>query len=153
LCIDDNVLLLAMRKALLESSDFKVFIAENGPAGLDLATREPIDVVILDYSMPGMDGGTVARELRRRCPNIAILLSSGIEETPESMLALMDGVVAKGTPSATLIQEIERVATAKTKPLAQFPTIEVDREGPTEFSRRFARSKQLRARRRQQRRS
>jgi len=136
-----------MRKALLESSDFKVLTAENGPAGLAIANRERIDVVILDYSMPGMDGGRVAAELRRTCPNVAILLSSGMQKIPESVLALMDGVVAKGTSSATLIKEIERVTTRKARPLAQ-PQVpnEVDWEEPKKHSRRFVRSRQLRAR-------
>jgi CheY-like chemotaxis protein len=48
--------------------------------GLAIVDREPIDVVILDYLMPGMDGGMVAKELRRRCPDVAILLSSDIKE-------------------------------------------------------------------------
>jgi DNA-binding response OmpR family regulator len=112
-----------MHKALLESNNFKVLTAENGSAGLTIANREPIDVVILDYSMPGMDGGRVATELRRRCPNVAVLLSSGIEEIPKSVLALMDGVVAKGTSFATLIKEIERVTTRRARPPAQSPTI------------------------------
>jgi CheY-like chemotaxis protein len=142
LCIDDNVLLLALRKAQLESSDFKVFIAESGSAGLEIVNREPIDVVILDYSMPGMDGGMVAKELRRRCPNVAIVLSSGIAEIPESVLMIMDGVVAKGTSSADLIKEIERVTTERSKPTEPIQHIEIDRSA--EHSRRVSRSRQAR---------
>jgi DNA-binding response OmpR family regulator len=152
LCIDDNVLLLAMRKALLESSDFKVFTADNGPVGLEIARRERIDVVILDYKLPGMDGGTVAKELRRSCPNIAILLSSGMQEIPESVLLIMDGIVPKGTPSAVLINEVERLTSARARPAKPIPHIEVERKERLEHSRQVSRSKQLRARLRQQRR-
>jgi DNA-binding response OmpR family regulator len=151
LCIDDNILLLAMRKALLESSDFKVFTADNGPAGLEIANREAIDVVILDYSMPGMDGGTVAKELRRRWPNVAILLSSGVDGIPDSIRILMDGVVPKGTSSAAMIKEIERVTTERSRPAEPISHIELDRSA--DHSRRVSRSKQSRSRLRLQRRS
>jgi CheY-like chemotaxis protein len=150
LCIDDNVLLLALRKAQLESSDAKVFTAENGPAGLEIANREHIDVVILDYLMPGMDGGAVAKELRRACPNIAILLSSGVQEIPRSVLVIMDGVVVKGTSSPALCEEIDRVIAERSKPPEPIPHIEVERSA--EHLRRVSRSKQARARLRQQRR-
>lgn len=126
-----------MRKAQLESADFKVFTAESGSAGLEIVNREPIDVVILDYRMPGMDGGMVAMELRRRCPNVAIILSSGIAEIPDSVLMIMDGVLAKGTSAVDLIKEIERVTTA-TKPAEPIPHIELDRSA--DHSRRVSRS-------------
>ena len=144
LCIDDNVLLLALRKALLESSDFKVFTAENGTAGLEIANREQIDVAILDYNLPGMDGGRVAQELRRSCPRLAILLSSGMQEIPESVLALMDGVVPKGASSVVMIQTINRVIRAKSAPAVQLP--EIARTEQVEHSRGFVRPKQIRGR-------
>jgi len=141
-----------MRKALLESSDFKVFTADNGPAGLEIANREPIDVVILDYQMPRMDGGAVAKELRRCRPNVAIILSSAIEEIPESVRMIMDGVVAKGTSSAALIKEIERVTTVRSRLPEPIPYIEVDRREQPEHSRRVSRSKQARMRQQRRRR-
>ncbi len=152
LCIDDNLLLLAMRKALLESSDFKVFTADSGPVGLDIANREAIDVVILDYHMPGMDGGTVAKQLRRCCPKVAILLSSAVEEIPESVRMIMDGVVAKGTSSAVLVKEIERVTTARSRLPEPISYIEVERKERPERSRRGSRSKSGRVRQQQRRR-
>jgi CheY-like chemotaxis protein len=153
LCIDDDVLLLALRKALLESSDFKVFTADNGPAGIEIVDREMIDMVIVDYHMPGMDGGAVAKELRKRCPNIAILLSSGIEEIPESVRMIMDGVVAKGTSSAVLMKEIERVTIARSRLPEPITYTEVERRERPEHSRRASRSKLGREPLRQRRRS
>jgi CheY-like chemotaxis protein len=151
LCIDDDVLLLAIRKALLESSDFRVLTAENAPLELEIANREPIDVVILDYQMPGMDGGRVANELRRRRPEIAILLSSGLEEIPQSLHTIVDGVVQKGSSSATLKEEIERVMTAGPRLPEQIPQMDIDRAEQTTHARRFARSKQLPGRSRRKR--
>lgn len=143
LCIDDNILLLAIRKALLESRDFKVFTAENGSAGLAIVNREPIDVVILDYQMPGIDGGTIAKELRRRRPDIAILLSSGWERIPESVLTIVDSVVVKGGSSAAMIKEIERVTTVRSRPPEQISSTDTGRKQRIERPRgRVMRSKQ-----------
>ncbi|HZP17092.1 MAG TPA: response regulator, partial [Terriglobales bacterium] len=91
LCIDDNVLGLAVRKAMLETRDYTVFTAENGPAGLEIAARQPIDLVVLDYEMPEMDGGRVAQRLRRDCPSVPILLLTGYPgRIPKSLLAAVD---------------------------------------------------------------
>lgn len=110
LCIDDNVLGLAVRKAMLESRDYKVFTAENGPAGLEIASREDIDLVILDYQMPEMDGGQVAKQLRNSCSHIPILLLSGFPgRIPRSLLAAVDGFVLKGSSPEVLLKEVERI--------------------------------------------
>jgi CheY-like chemotaxis protein len=36
----------------------------------------PVDMVLLDYMMPGMDGGVVAREIKRRRPSIPVIIVS-----------------------------------------------------------------------------
>jgi hypothetical protein len=89
----------------------------------------------------------VAKELRRRCPNVAILLSSGIEEIPASVLMIMDAVVAKGTSAVDLVREIERVTTERSKPTEPIPNVEIGRSA--EHSRRVSRSRQARTRRQQ----
>ncbi len=110
LCIDDNVLGLAVRKAMLESLDYRVFTAENGPEGLEIASKEDIDLVILDYQMPEMDGGEVAEQLRSRCSHIPILLLSGFPgRIPRSLLAAVDGFVLKGSSPDVLLKEVERI--------------------------------------------
>jgi hypothetical protein len=77
--------------------------------------------------MPGMDGGRVAIELRKTRPEIAILLSSGLEEIPESVLAAVDGIVAKGSPCAALMKEIERVTTTKSRVPEPIPGTDTSR--------------------------
>ena len=53
----------------LRESNFEVFSAPNGPAGLRLAFNEHPDLVLLDVMMPGMDGWEVCTPLTRaeRC--------------------------------------------------------------------------------------
>jgi CheY-like chemotaxis protein len=64
LLIEDNIDgrdIMAMRLAAL---GHQVYTAENGPAGIAIATREMPDVVLLDIGLPEMDGFAVARALR-----------------------------------------------------------------------------------------
>lgn len=117
LCIDDNDCGLKIRKLLLESKGFRVLTAQDGPAGLEMVRREHVDLIILDYAMPGMDGEEVARRLRTQSPQIPILLLSGFEGSiPDSLFSMVDGFVEKGKPAALLISEVERLMGARENP-------------------------------------
>ena len=70
LCIDDEDLGLEIRKMVLEREGFTVLTARDGQTGLSVFDTEQIDAVVLDYAMPGMDGGQVAALLRQRKPDI-----------------------------------------------------------------------------------
>ena len=65
LCIDDNEDVLECEKSFLESFGYCVLTAASGGKGLELASRHSVDVVILDYYMPEMNGQEVAIEMRR----------------------------------------------------------------------------------------
>jgi CheY-like chemotaxis protein len=113
LCIDDNDYGLKIRKLLLESRGFRVLTAAGGPAGLEIMMREHVDIIVLDYRMPDMDGEEVAMRLRTQHPRIPILLLSGFRgEIPESLFSIVDGFVEKGEPAPRLIAEVERLTRA-----------------------------------------
>lgn len=110
LCIDDNRSGLEIRKKMLEAKGFRVLTAPDGASGLEIASREEVDAVILDYRMPGMDGEEVAARLRERRRDIPILLLSGFRGTiPDSLLSSVDSFIEKGQPSGHLIAEVERI--------------------------------------------
>jgi DNA-binding response OmpR family regulator len=97
----------------------------TGPKGLAITDSEHVDAVILDYKMPGMDGGTVARELRAKHPEIPILLLSGFPgEIPQPVLESVDSFIVKGTAPATLLDEVERLTGRKGAGTSQTETLE-----------------------------
>jgi YesN/AraC family two-component response regulator len=53
---------------------------------LELASKHSVDVVILDYFMPEMNGQEVAIEMRRLRPEAAIIMLSGAADVPEQAL-------------------------------------------------------------------
>jgi CheY-like chemotaxis protein len=109
LCIDDEVLGLEIRKAVLERAGFRVLTALDGPSGLDLFREQPVRGVILDYFMPAMDGGQVAVEMRRQRPEIPILLLSAYINLPPDLIELVDMTVLKGDGPEKLIEKVREM--------------------------------------------
>jgi CheY-like chemotaxis protein len=110
LCIDDEPVGLFIRRLLLESVGYKVITATNGKDGLELFTANPITAVLLDYSMPEMNGGEVAAEMKRRKPQVPILMLSACLEIPAEALSRVDGRVFKGDPPASLLAMVKQLA-------------------------------------------
>ena len=76
LIIDDDHELRTLLKLLLESRHYAVLTAGNGREGVETARRECPDAIILDGSMPEMDGIEALRRLRRteRTKNIPVVM-------------------------------------------------------------------------------
>ena len=106
LCIDDEALGLQIRKAVLEREGYRVLTALDGSSGLHLFAREPVDGVILDYFMPGMDGGQVAVAMRRQRPEVPILLLSAYVNLPQEVVTMVDFTVLKGEGPSELLAKV-----------------------------------------------
>ncbi|PYX37985.1 MAG: hypothetical protein DMG81_12890 [Acidobacteria bacterium] len=74
LCIDNDANFLELQKSTLEANGYTVLIASDGPAGSTLASKSPIDVVVLAFNMQRMDGGQVAEVLLKHQPNLSIVV-------------------------------------------------------------------------------
>ncbi len=72
-----------------------VLTAASGGEGLELASKHSVDVVILDYFMPEMNGQEVAIEMRRLRPQAPIIMLSGAVDVPEQGLRWVDAFIAK----------------------------------------------------------
>ena len=79
LVIDDEQMALELAKQILSRSGFTVVVAGSGPEGLDLFARDPkrFDLVLLDLSMPFMDGEETFHRLRKFDPEVLVLLNTG----------------------------------------------------------------------------
>jgi two-component system response regulator DesR len=78
LVVDDSALMRRALKGLLERHDrWKVCSeAANGPEALEKIQEGPLDLVVLDFQMPGMNGLEVAQEMHRKSPDVPILMVS-----------------------------------------------------------------------------
>jgi len=106
LCIDDNQDVLECERAFLEAFGYAVLTAPSGDKGLELASIYKIDVVVLDYFTPKMNGQEIAMELRRIRPRAPIILLTEGQRVPESALSLADALVAKDRLASQLLPAI-----------------------------------------------
>lgn len=90
LVVDDDPTQRRLLKAVLEKQGHHVACAEDGEAGLDLAKRGGIDVVMVDMVMPGMDGIETLEAIKAREPEMPVIMLTahgGIETVVRAMRA------------------------------------------------------------------
>jgi PAS domain S-box-containing protein len=86
LLVDDEELVLVVCKEMLVNLGFSALTAENGLEAVEIIKKQAadIDCVILDLSMPKMDGLAAFREIIRIKPDAKVILSSGYNEQDAS---------------------------------------------------------------------
>ncbi len=80
LVVDDEMPILRQLRRILIASGYEVLVASSGMQGLDVARQEQPDLILLDLSMPGMNGLAVCRELRQWTETPIIVVSARGEE-------------------------------------------------------------------------
>jgi DNA-binding response OmpR family regulator len=85
LVIEDESRIRSFLSRALEAEGFAVDGADNGPDGLERALRGIYDLVILDPLLPRLDGLTLLRELRRRSPDLPVVIVSARSDLPTKL--------------------------------------------------------------------
>jgi CheY-like chemotaxis protein len=107
LCVDDEALGLQIRRALLEVAGYRVLTALDGNTAISLFQDNLIHIVLLDYLMPGMDGGRVAAAMRTINPKVPILLHSACVDLPQETVDLVNATLSKGEGPEMLISRLQ----------------------------------------------
>lgn len=121
LLVDDDNMVRATLKAVLELHQFVVSAAANVSDALHLIDTEPFDVLLSDLRMPGAgDGFTVVSAMRHKYPNSITLLFTGYPAVKEAMDAILlqaDEIMVKPMPISELVAMIrEKMANRSTRP-------------------------------------
>lgn len=109
LCVDDEPLGLEVRKVVLQRQGYDVLTATNGREALKIFSANPVEAVILDYSMPEMNGCQVAAELKRMNPNVKILLLSAYLDLPEEVSKYVDARAIKATSPTAFLNALQQL--------------------------------------------
>jgi CheY-like chemotaxis protein len=109
LCVDDEWNGLKGRKMLFEEAGCKVLVATTGAEALQLFASNPVDLVLLDYHMPGMNEDVFAERMKAGQSDVPIALLSGDEGLPDSAQKSADAFVSKSEWPANLLQIIEHL--------------------------------------------
>ena len=91
LVVDDDEQLLDVLRQALTLAGYEVDMADNGPEGLELASRGPYDVLVIDVMLPGMDGLEVLQRLRRQAVDTPVLILSGRDGVDDRVAGLSIG--------------------------------------------------------------
>jgi two-component system nitrate/nitrite response regulator NarL len=118
LIADDHEVVRKGVRSLLESQENQnITEASNGKEAVDIASEMSPDLVVLDVTMPILDGLSAARQIKKALPRVPIVILS-IHNGPEMMRATKragaDAFVTKSDLGSVLLKAVEAVMLGKT---------------------------------------
>ncbi len=127
LVVEDNLLNLELATDLLEAAGFTVRHALTAEDGLRAAREQPPDLILMDLSLPGMDGLAATRALRagpttRHLPIIALTAHAMKGDEALALDAGCDGYLAKPIDTRTFAATVAAFITAANSRLTETQT-------------------------------
>jgi signal transduction histidine kinase/CheY-like chemotaxis protein len=113
LVVDDDEAVRNVTAGYLSDLGYDVIEANSGAAALETLERQDrIDAMVLDFAMPGMNGGELAREMRVRRPAAPILFATGYADAEALTDVSEDLIVRKPFTQAELGRKLSRTLAA-----------------------------------------
>lgn len=122
LVVDDDPVLHELIEGALESDGHSLTHAFSGQEGLDILAGDKYDLVLIDYVMPGMDGGEFLEHLRNNHPDLRAMMITGFG-TPEAVLSAMRKRVCDFIVKPFSIADLKAAVSAA---LGDSPVIEIE---------------------------
>jgi two-component system, NtrC family, response regulator len=91
LVVDDEKNYTAVLNAVLEEEGFETFVANSGAKALEVIEREEISLVITDMKMPVMDGLALLEKIKRRQPDMPVILMTAHGTVDKAVEAMQKG--------------------------------------------------------------
>ncbi len=95
---------------------FETLVANGGREGIELAQNEPVDCIVLDLEMPGVDGFEVLRTLRELGIGVPVIVYTGTGDFDRCVQAMRlgaDGFVDKAEPMERVVREVANAVERK----------------------------------------
>jgi two-component system cell cycle response regulator DivK len=117
LLVEDNEMNRDMLSRRLMRRGFQVTVAEDGQAGVDMAATESPDIILMDMSLPVLDGWEATRRLKARpetqaIPLIALTAHAMAGDRDRALQAGCDDYDTKPIEFERLLEKIDRLLTA-----------------------------------------
>jgi CheY-like chemotaxis protein len=109
LLVDDEAQPLELRAQIMKLHGFSVFTADGSVKALAMMAEkaiQKIQIAVLDYNMPGMNGCALAERLRSMLPGLRIILYTGAVDIPAGEMKGVDALVSKSDGVACLIAQV-----------------------------------------------
>ncbi|TNE86457.1 MAG: response regulator [Deltaproteobacteria bacterium] len=115
LVVDDAADTRRLVRHLLRREGFRVACASGGDEALEYLDRNPVDAVLLDVEMPGRDGVSTVRELRKRGWNVPVVATTGhVGRDHEWRSAGFDATLSKPFDRRKLVETLDLAMKAGT---------------------------------------
>jgi two-component system cell cycle response regulator/two-component system chemotaxis response regulator CheY len=123
LTVDDSKTIRMIVKKAFKPFDCSLFEAENGVEGLAAAAKEKPDLIVLDITMPVMNGAEMLQKLRQEdelkgIPVIMLTAESGTENVMKIVKMGVQDYMVKPFKGEQLIERVEKLVTLKPKEAA-----------------------------------
>src|SRR5829696_7648447 len=105
---DDHAMAVALRDGF-EYEGYKVMVAKDGSAGLQLATEEKADLIILDVMLPKMSGLDICKQLRASGNNVPVIMLTARGQEIDKVLGLKIGADDYVTKPFSFMELMARV--------------------------------------------
>ncbi len=93
LCVDDEPNILAALRRTLRDERRRVLTADGGEQALQVLASTPVDVVVSDMRMPGMDGARLLEQVHARWPGVERILLTGHSDMRSTVAAINQGQI------------------------------------------------------------
>ncbi len=118
LLVEDNEMNRDMLSRRLTRRGYEVVIAEDGQQGVDMATSERPDLILMDMSLPVMDGWEATRRIKESgatnsIPVIALTAHAMSEDRDQALAAGCDDYDTKPIEMSRLLEKIERLVVGR----------------------------------------
>lgn len=115
LIVDDSRMSRLLLQGMIAQihPDWQVLQASNGPQALELAASQPVDLVSMDFNMPGMNGLEAALQLRQLLPQVPIAILTANVQSAVQQRVEEAGMAFIAKPITTSVaSELARLAGA-----------------------------------------
>ena len=123
LCVDDNEFGVYVNAAILRNEGYDVVTCCDATKAAAIARAQEIDVAVLDYQMPAMNGAELAALCKAANPDTKVILYSGWLGIPKRELLLADLFIQKSEGVQALLEGIEallsQLATGSEPPVTE----------------------------------
>ena len=93
LLVDDEPSILSALRRLFRPQGYRILVADSGAAALELVANDPVDLVISDMRMPGMDGARFLEKIRHLHPRAIRILLTGYADISSTIAAINGGEI------------------------------------------------------------
>ncbi len=112
LIVDDSLFMRNHLSKLLSKNDYEIFMAENGEQAVREYRRAKPDAVLMDITMPRMDGLQALTEIRELDPQAKVIMLTALDQELAATRAIHIGAkdfLVKPVPPNRLLKSLKRV--------------------------------------------